>query len=133
MLVHGSPRDPIDEYIFEESTFLANLPGIKKNICFVGHTHVPLCFYGASLQETWGRPLDDETVLEIDPSYKYLINCGSVGQPRDGDPRASLGIYDEETNTVKIKKIKYNISRTQEEILNAGLPRVLALRLAFGR
>ncbi len=133
MLAHGSPRDPINEYIFEESTFLANLPRINKNICFVGHTHVPLCFFAAPSQEIGGIPLDDGTVLEIRPSYKYLINCGSVGQPRDGDPRACCGTYDEETNTVKIKRIKYDVAKTQEEILSAGLPTALALRLVYGR
>ncbi|MBA7483823.1 hypothetical protein ES707_19340 [subsurface metagenome] len=133
MLVHGSPGDPINEYIFEQSTFLANLPRIKKNICFVGHTHIPLCFYATPSQEIKGIPLDDGTVLEINPSYKYLINCGSVGQPRDGDPRASCGIYDEETNILRIKRIKYDIAKTQEEILNAGLPSSLALRLGRGR
>ncbi|MFQ5867068.1 MAG: metallophosphoesterase family protein [bacterium] len=133
MLVHGSPRDPINEYIFEEETFLANLPRIKKNICFVGHTHVPICFYTTSSQEIGRISLDDGTVLEINPSYKYLINCGSVGQPRDGDPRVSCGIYDEETNTLRIKRIEYDIAKTQEEILSAGLPTALALRLAYGR
>jgi len=133
MLVHGSPRDPINEYIFEESAFLANLPRIKKNICFVGHTHVPLCFFASSSQEIGGISLDDGTVLEIKPSYKYLINCGSVGQPRDDDPRASCGTYDEETNTIKIKRMKYDIAKTQGEILSAGLPTALALRLVYGR
>jgi len=133
LLVHGSPRDPINEYIFEERTFLANLPRIKKNVCFVGHTHVPLCFYATPSQEIEGIPLDDGAVLEINPSYKYLINCGSVGQPRDGDPRASCGIYDEETNILIIKRIKYDIAKTQKEILNAKLPTALALRLGYGR
>jgi len=133
MLVHGSPRDPINEYIFEQRAFLANVPEIKKNICFVGHTHVPLCFYITPSQEIGGIPLDDGTVLEINPSYKYLINCGSIGQPRDGDPRASCGTYDEETNILRIKRIKYDIAKTQEEILSAGLPTALALRLAYGR
>lgn len=133
MLVHGSPRDPINEYIFEEETFLANLSGIKKNICFVAHTHVPLCFYATRSQEIAGIPLNDGMVLEIRKTYKYLINCGSVGQPRDGDPRASCGIYDEKTDTVKIKRTKYDIAKTQEEILSARLPAALALRLMYGR
>jgi len=133
MLVHGSPRDPINEYIFEERTFLANVPGIKKNICFVGHTHVPLCFYVTSSQEPSGTLLEDGTILEINPFYKYLINCGSVGQPRDGDPRASCGIYDEKEKKLKIRRIEYNIARAQEEILSAGLPAALALRLSYGR
>ena len=133
LLVHGSPRDPINEYIFEERTFLANLPRIKKNICFVGHTHVPLCLYATPSQEIKGIPLDDGAVLEINPSYKYLINCGSIGQPRNGDPRASCGIYEEEKNIIRIKKIKYDITKTQEEIINAKLPSALALRLGYGR
>jgi len=133
MLVHGSPMDPINEYIFEQTTFLANLHGIKKNICFVGHTHVPLCFYATSSQQIGEILLDDGTVVEINPSYKYLINCGSVGQPRDGDPRASCGIYDAQRNSLKIKRIEYDIAKTQEEILNAGLPAALALRLGYGR
>jgi len=133
LLVHGSPRDPINEYIFEERTFSANLPRIKKNICFVGHTHVPLCLYATPSQEIKGIPLDDDTVLEINPSYKYLINCGSIGQPRDGDPRASCGIYEEKKNIIRIKRIKYDIAKTQEEIINAKLPSALALRLGYGR
>ncbi|MDH5174859.1 MAG: metallophosphatase family protein [Elusimicrobiota bacterium] len=133
LLVHGSPRDPINEYIFEERAFLANLPRIKKNICFVGHTHVPLCFYAKTSQKIEVIRLDDGTVLEINPSYKYLINCGSVGQPRDGDPRASCGIYDEKSNILRIKRINYDIAKTQKEILNAKLPTPLALRLGYGR
>jgi predicted phosphodiesterase len=133
MVVHGSPRDPINEYIFEERTFLANLPKIKKNICFVGHTHVPLCFHATPSQEIGETLLADGTSLEINAPYKYLINCGSVGQPRDGDPRASCGIYDDKTNSIKIKRIKYDIISTQQEILSAGLPAALSLRLIYGR
>lgn len=133
MLVHGSPRDPINEYIFDERTFSANLSRINKNICFVGHTHVPLCFYSTPALGIRETLLDDGTVMEINPSYKYLINCGSVGQPRDGDPRASCGIYDGQRSSLKIRRIEYDIARTQEEIVNAGLPAALALRLGYGR
>lgn len=133
MLVHGSPRDPINEYVFEEGTFIANLSGIKKNICFVGHTHVPLCFYAEPSGEIGVLPLENGTTLKIDSSYKYLINCGSIGQPRDGDPRASFGIYDEKAATLKVIRIEYDITKTQKEILDAGLPLPLALRLSYGR
>jgi len=133
MLVHGSPRDPINEYIFEQQTFLANLPEIKKNICFVGHTHVPLCFYAKDSQEIDEVPLNDGVVLGMQPLYKYLVNCGSVGQPRDGDPRACIGIYDEKEKSVTIRRLEYDIGRTQQEILSAGLPAALALRLMYGR
>jgi diadenosine tetraphosphatase ApaH/serine/threonine PP2A family protein phosphatase len=69
----------------------------------------------------------------MEESYRYLINIGSIGQPRDGNPKASFGIWNEETGTVTIRRIEYDLEATQRKMLKAGLPEYLAQRLAMGR
>jgi diadenosine tetraphosphatase ApaH/serine/threonine PP2A family protein phosphatase len=102
-------------------------------VCFFGHSHFPVVF-GLS-------PDAITTVLTAAPSFRfrlrpgvrYLINPGSIGQPRDGNPSASFAIYDSEAKTVTIYRVPYKVEETQQRILKAGLPRPLADRLALGR
>ena len=133
-LVHGSPRDPLDEYLLDVDTFEKNLEDLKANICFVGHTHLPLFFY----REKETNKLNSRTIAEgeelaLDRTTAQIINPGSVGQPRDGDKRASFGVFDTGTLKFKLMRKEYNIGIIQEEMKKAGLPEPLISRLSEGR
>ena len=136
-IVHGSIRDE-DEYVFHpreaiESFALTNIP-----ITFFGHTHMQGGFVlrdenrvqvlRVSVAEGAGS-----ASLEIDPGAKYMINPGSIGQPRDGDPRAGFIFYDDHTHVVEYWRLPYDIKRTQKTMKEAGLPQPLIDRLALGR
>ncbi len=132
MMVHGSPGNPVYEYVSNESVFMKNMSLINPNVCFIGHTHISEYYYADSAGRIGTELLKDNGIIEIKPSSRYLINCGSVGQPRGGaDKRASFGIYDDKTGVVRLKKLTYDIKKTQEEIIEAGLPESLAERLSF--
>lgn len=100
----------------------------KKQICFCGHTHIPL-FLEKVILTSSQKP---QGMLKIFPEKRYLINCGSVGQPRDGDPRASYVIYDVETQSVEFRRVDYDIAGAQKRIREAGLPAILSDRLEKG-
>jgi predicted phosphodiesterase len=129
---HGTPIDE-DAYIFGEIEALNVFRQTEFPLCFFGHSHFPVIF-GLSTEAI-------TTILTIGPSYRYklkpgvryLINPGSIGQPRDGNPKASFAIYDSKKRTVTIYRIPYRIPDTQAKILKAGLPRPLADRLGIGR
>jgi diadenosine tetraphosphatase ApaH/serine/threonine PP2A family protein phosphatase len=80
-----------------------------------------------------GPPRGARHQLTLDPRAKYLINCGAVGQPRDGDPRAAFGLFDTATRTITVLRVIYDVATAQAKIIAAGLPEVLAQRLAIGR
>lgn len=100
----------------------------KKQICFCGHTHIPL-FLEKVILTSSQKP---QGMLKINPEKRYLINCGSVGQPRDGDSRASYTIYDDELQTVEFRRVIYDIESAQKRIREAGLPAILSDRLSKG-
>jgi diadenosine tetraphosphatase ApaH/serine/threonine PP2A family protein phosphatase len=129
-LVHDSPVAPGSwRYITDERDGAADLAGQDTNLCFYGHTHQPL-----ALKRGSGRlPFSETSPLRLDPAGTYLVNVGSVGQPRDGDPRASFGIYDDDRGTVELYRVEYDIAGAQAKIRAAGLPDVLAERLQNGR
>jgi diadenosine tetraphosphatase ApaH/serine/threonine PP2A family protein phosphatase len=129
-LAHGSPRDPLWEYVFSTSLARANLDAFATPYCLVGHTHVPLVF-----RETDGRietivPRDGAT-LELD-GRRAIVNPGGVGQPRDGDPRAAGALLDTEARTVTWRRVPYPIQATQQAMRDAGLPHRLISRLELG-
>ncbi len=129
-LVHGSLDDPEKfYYIFngDEAYFTMRL--MKTPLCFVGHTHAAGIFYFYDGKMGYTQ----EAKIKIDYSKKYVINVGSIGQPRDRDPRASYAIYDDEVGAVEIRRVDYDIKTTQKKILDAGLPAWLASRLSQGR
>ena len=97
-------------------------------LCFIGHTHRPIIYHRDHSVNSFAC----ET-LTIEKNQKYLINVGSVGQPRDGDWRAAYAIYDTDTNEIVLRRIPYDLEAAQRAILDAGLPQKLALRLANGR
>ncbi len=115
-------------YVFNNLDAAASFTYQHTTVCFFGHTHVPVAFIR---DEGVQRQQIDK--LRIDPSKKYFINVGSVGQPRDGDWHAAYCIYHIESNLVEQRRIKYDLATAQKKIIDAGLPPLLAERLAVGR
>lgn len=128
-LVHGSPRDPDWEYVFSVAVARGNLDAFSTPHCLVGHTHVPLVFRADDRRVEALAPNGAALVLD---ERRTLLNPGSVGQPRDGDPRASAMLLDTEALTVDWLRIEYPIERVQRLIAAANLPRRLAARLPLG-
>jgi diadenosine tetraphosphatase ApaH/serine/threonine PP2A family protein phosphatase len=132
LAVHGSPRDPIEEYVFTLPTALSVFSAGEFSVCLIGHTHMP----GAFVLDEDGRVgfqvLQPGAATPLASTSRYLINVGSVGQPRDGDPRASYLIFDADARTVTLRRIPYRVSVTQEKIQARGLPEMLAQRLSGG-
>jgi predicted phosphodiesterase len=132
-ICHGSPYDE-DAYIFDELDALKALTTSTRPLCLFGHTHYPVTFElrGDALSAT-GPATAADTRLELQDGVKYLINPGSVGQPRDGDPRASYAIVDTAAKRVELMRLVYPVAAAQAKVVAAGLPEVLARRLAAGR
>jgi predicted phosphodiesterase len=132
-ICHGSPFDE-DAYIFDELDALKGLHTSKRPLCLFGHTHYPVTFElnGDALSAT-GPAAATETRLELREGVKYLLNPGSVGQPRDGDPRAAYAIVDTAQKRVELMRLTYPIEEAQAKVIAAGLPEVLARRLGVGR
>ena len=132
--VHGSPLDE-DDYLITpvDAAFVA--PDVKMRVTFFGHTHVQGGFVlqAPAAEAIRMRVMKEPEVLELKPEARYLINPGSVGQPRDGDPRAAYAIYDTEKQTVSFHRVAYDIAGAQKKILDAQLPERLATRLKDGR
>jgi predicted phosphodiesterase len=129
---HGTPIDE-DAYIFGELEALNVFRQTDFDLCFFGHSHFPVIFALSPDAITTILTVAPSFRFKLKPGVRYLINPGSVGQPRDGNPLCSFAIYDSETRTVGIHRLSYPLRRTQEKILKAGLPRPLADRLALGR
>jgi len=134
-IVHGSPTDE-DDYILTRWEANQLRPYLESPLYFFGHTHVQGGFliHRNGTREIERVPSRSRSyVLELPSDCWCLINPGSVGQPRDGDPRAAYAIYDSETGLVEFWRVGYAIERAQEKILRAGLPPGLAYRLALGQ
>jgi diadenosine tetraphosphatase ApaH/serine/threonine PP2A family protein phosphatase len=131
LLVHATPYEPDAwHYIFYLDDASKSFKHFDQQICCTGHSHYPIAF--AQDKEGTISVIRNSTFTIID-SCRYLINVGSVGQPRDGDPRAAYGIYKPEEATFSLKRVPYDIKRTGEKIIAAGLPPFLASRLTEGR
>ncbi len=130
-ICHGAPFDE-DFYVFDAGDAARALASSPADLLFYGHTHQQIAFRemrrGAHVIVT---PLDDETIVL--GGIRTLINPGSVGQPRDGDPRAAYAVFDTESGTVELRRVAYDISEAQRRIRAAGLPASLAERLSVGR
>lgn len=131
-LVHGSPRDPARDYVQTLDDAVDALGAVAARIILCGHTHVPML-----VEVSPGEPPQLKT---IEPGTPYslagkraLINPGSVGQPRDRDPRASVVLLDTDAQQVTWQRIRYDVATAQKSIESVGLPRELAKRLEFGR
>jgi predicted phosphodiesterase len=127
-LVHGSPVDE-DEYLveLEDVQFLGQ--HLETKLTFFGHTHVQ---GGFLLAPRGAKHISPGRVVQLEPDYYYLINPGSVGQPRDGDPRAAYALYSPEDRTVEYRRVPYDIGKAAAKILQAELPESLAMRLFEG-
>jgi len=115
-------------YVFNNLDAAASFTYQHTTVCFFGHTHVPMAF----IRDEGVRRVSTE-LLRIETGKKYFINVGSVGQPRDANWRAAYCIYDVENNVVEQRRVKYKLATAQKKILKAGLPPLLAERLAIGR
>ncbi len=129
-LTHGSPRNPIWEYLLDLNTVVINFGFFKTALCFVGHTHIPISYsYNGNGHVNWSIP-------QPGPMYKIagpaILNPGSVGQPRDRDPRAAYAIFDSEESTWQAFRVSYDVSAVQKRILDANLPSRHAQRLGEG-
>jgi diadenosine tetraphosphatase ApaH/serine/threonine PP2A family protein phosphatase len=131
MLAHGSPRHPIWEYLFSVSTARANFDHFSNHVCFVGHTHIQSIFVQDGKKYGAFEPLP-EARLTLDNEMRFIINPGSVGQPRDGNPDASYAILDTEQNTIEFRRLPYPIEVTQERMREHHLPSRLIERLNYG-
>jgi len=131
-LVHGSPREPIWEYIIYPSTAQLNFQFFGTQLCFVGHTHAPAIFREETSTHRFeiSIPVPNQPI-RIDDE-RLIINPGSVGQPRDGDPDAAYMIFDQEEKILNYHRVSYDIELTQRLMMEKGLPESLISRLAFG-
>ena len=128
-IVHATLDTPEQwGYVFNNLDAAASFTYQHTTVCFFGHTHVPMAF----IRDDGVHRVRIEQ-LRIEPSKKYFINVGSVGQPRDADWRAAYCVYDIENNSVEQRRVKYDVAAAQKKIIEAGLPHLLAERLAIGR
>jgi predicted phosphodiesterase len=130
-LVHGSPREPSTEYILTAAIAERNFDYFDTQYCLVGHTHIPEAY---KKEEAGASPVN--LVPEIGLvmiEHRIIINPGAVGQPRDGDPRASYGIYESEGQMFRLHRIDYDVRATQDKMVAVGLPIQLVARLEEGK
>lgn len=135
LAVHGSPRDPIEEYILDLPTALAVFTESAFTLCLVGHTHLPGLFLKDPDGRIGTRNLPPDEPVPLPDSSRYIVNAGSVGQPRDGDRRAAYLVFDDGAGggrAVTLHRIGYDIAATQAKMAARGLPPLLARRLASG-
>jgi diadenosine tetraphosphatase ApaH/serine/threonine PP2A family protein phosphatase len=129
-ICHGTPFDE-DHYVFDDQDASRAVDAASARICLFGHTHVPAMY--ATAQDPvvpFDGPGDE---LRLPREGPVLINVGSVGQPRDGDPRAAYGILDDERNSIRLRRVPYDIAAAQTSIIQAELPEWLAVRLERGQ
>lgn len=132
---HGTPLDE-NTSVLDEGDAAGALDASNRKICFFGHTHVPVAYIRRGSKLTVTRPQPggpDTTVIHVDKTRRYLINPGSVGQPRDTDARSSYATYDSKKLRIEIRRVPYRIDLAQQRITEAGLPESLAFRLGLGR
>ncbi len=130
-LAHASPRQPVWEYILDSYTAAINFEHFDTPYCLVGHTHVPIVFEETDPNHVaFHRP--DYTTERLLAENRLIINPGSVGQPRDSDPRAAYALLDTDTNIWQFKRVDYPITITQDKMRQYGIPSRLIKRLEFG-
>ncbi len=130
-LFHGTPGDE-DDYLFTPRSATEAFASIGTRIALFGHTHLPCAFRQGDDLSIEGDLLDDERVLELDATGRYLLNPGSVGQPRDRNPAAAFGVLDLDRGVFRFRRVDYDVAAAQKAIVGAGLPQILADRLASG-
>jgi putative phosphoesterase len=131
LLCHGSPYDE-DEYVFNVHHAAQVLALYEAPIILFGHTHLPAVFSIDEERNVSGFAVRTDATVKLEPGLRYLINPGSVGQPRDRNPNAACMILDTDKRTVQFFRVPYDIGGAQAAILKAGLPEILASRLSYG-
>ena len=131
-LAHGSPRYPIWEYVMDGATALDNFAYFDSPFCLVGHTHVPVVFSLDNANKRVDNSIPSPGASVDLVSDRLIINPGSVGQPRNGDPWASYIVLDTEANTVEYRRVAYPLEVTQQKMIGLGLPSRLVTRLQYG-
>jgi predicted phosphodiesterase len=131
LLCHGSPYDE-DEYVFNVHHAAQVLVLFEVPFILFGHTHLPAVFSIDAHRNIKGFAVRGDATVRLEPNERYLINPGSVGQPRDRNSSASCVIFDSDKRTVQFFRIEYDVPKAQASILKAGLPDVLAARLQYG-
>ncbi len=129
-LVHGSPRAPITEYLLSAELAHRAFQHFETDFCFVGHTHQPVRWQRED-GHTEGHPAEPGKTCPLHP--RAILNPGSVGQPRDGDPRAAYALYDTETHQWTWRRVAYDVTSVQAQMHALGLSAVNAERLSVGR
>jgi predicted phosphodiesterase len=129
-LVHGSPSSPVLEYVLSTGIAQKNFEFFKAKFCLVGHTHVPAAFKEEKSGSVSVRLTPNIGVVL--QRNRMIINPGGLGQPRDGDPRAAYAIYDSEAHILKPYRVPYDVSATQDRMMEVGLPITLVTRLEQG-
>ncbi len=140
MCVHDSPVDAPTDYVHDPHIAALAFRGLLKPICLLGHTHVPMVFeapgpdadHDVTAADVVAYLTPDGVPIPLDPQRRYICNPGSVGQPRDADPRASFAVLDLENRAFTVHRQEYDIDAVQAATQEAGLPTVLADRLAIG-
>ncbi|MCS7228142.1 MAG: metallophosphatase family protein [Endomicrobia bacterium] len=133
LFVHGSPRDCLYEYLITTSSLRINAKYMKQQITFCGHTHIPLVYqFDSKLSKENIIIPHSNTVIRLDYEKKYIINVGSVGQPRDRDNRGCCVIFDTENSIIEYRRVEYNFILTQEKMKKLNFPDFLITRLEFG-
>lgn len=133
-LAHASRRDPVWEYLETTQQAAANFGLFDQEVCLVGHTHVPRAFELRGIRAASNRVSErvEYEQLDLFDGTRRIVNPGSVGQPRDGDPRAAYAVFDTQSGAYTARRVTYDVKGAQEHILAAGLPSSLASRLALG-
>jgi len=130
-LAHGSPRQPVWEYLLDSYSATRNFEFFDTSYCFIGHTHLPVIFHLADGYHM-AKFLIPETHKYIELEPRAIINPGSVGQPRDRDPRAAYALFDSEKKTWEYRRVAYNVTDVQKSMEDVGLPNRHIQRLSVG-
>lgn len=129
LFVHASPRAPEAwNYVITLGDARQSFRSFGQRVCFIGHSHTP--FVVENHDGNLACPTSP--VVELKPDCRYLVNVGSVGQPRDRNPEACFAVYDREKHQIEIRRVEYDLARAQQAIFEAGLPPELAERLNYG-
>ncbi|MFH1617630.1 MAG: metallophosphoesterase family protein [Candidatus Margulisiibacteriota bacterium] len=131
-IVHGSLINPIEEYMDSLNVAIPSFEKMAKNLLLVGHTHMPIFFTRKTDGNYDGGAITGDENIYLGEYDRVIVNVGSVGQPRDGDPRAAYGILNDEKAEISVHRISYDIAKTQEKMRNALLPDSLIERLSLG-
>ena len=137
-LVHGSPYKPESwRYVMSEQDAEKGFGASESKVIFVGHSHIPAAYVEVECKRLFTGVMrrikaEDPKALQVEPRYRYILNAGSVGQPRDGDPRAAYAIFEPEDGRYRLLRVPYDVEKASDKIRKAGLPERLADRLKSG-